>query len=217
MHPLDLDRWSRRHHFEFFRRFEQPFFNVCAPVDVGRLAALCRRPGGPSFFLSGLWLSLAAANEVEEMRLRLAGDGVVVHDLVHGGSTVLRDDETFGFAYFDFDPDFARFAAAGERVLAAARAPGPLEARPERHDLIHYSVLPWLAFTSFQHARRRDPGDSVPKIVFGRYRDAGGGRLEMPVSVELHHALADGLHAARFFERFQERLDDPEAAGVRPG
>ncbi len=29
----------------------------------------------------------------------------------------------------------------------------------------------------------------------------------MPVSLSLHHALADGLHAGRFFENFQRELD----------
>ena len=29
----------------------------------------------------------------------------------------------------------------------------------------------------------------------------------MPVSVEVHHALVDGLHVARFYEGFQRRLD----------
>jgi chloramphenicol O-acetyltransferase type A len=48
----------------------------------------------------------------------------------------------------------------------------------------------------------------VPKIVFGRHREAGGRRW-MPVSVEVHHALVDGLHVGRFFERFQALLDDP--------
>jgi chloramphenicol O-acetyltransferase len=34
----------------------------------------------------------------------------------------------------------------------------------------------------------------------------------MPVSVEAHHALMDGLHAGRFFERLQRHCSDPRAA-----
>jgi chloramphenicol O-acetyltransferase len=29
----------------------------------------------------------------------------------------------------------------------------------------------------------------------------------MPVSVEVHHALMDGLHVSRFFDRFQTGLN----------
>lgn len=208
---LDLATWPRRAHYEFFRAYELPFWNVTVDLDVTDLVARSAQPGGPSFFLSTLHGALVAANAVEELRLRLrsepAGERVVVHERVHGGSTVLRPDETFAFAYFDFDPDFERFAAGASDVLGAVRATrGALEPRPERDDLIHFSVLPWISFSSFQHARRLARGDSVPKIVFGRHRELAGRRL-MPVSVEVHHALVDGLHVGRFLERFQRQLD----------
>ncbi|MCH7676764.1 hypothetical protein IH879_17735 [candidate division KSB1 bacterium] len=31
---LDLESWNRKELFYFFREYEQPFFNICAPVDV---------------------------------------------------------------------------------------------------------------------------------------------------------------------------------------
>lgn len=206
---LDLASWPRRPHYEFFRGFEQPFWNVCFEADVTRLVELCRGPGAPSFFLASLHLSLTAVNAVENLRYRLRAGGVVEHEVVHGGSTVLRPDQTFAFAYFDYQPQFSAFAAAGRRVLDAAReGPPRLEPRPERDDMIHYSVLPWLSFTSFQHARHPRPDDSVPKVVFGRYAKKEG-RQRMPVSIEVHHALVDGFHVGRFAERFQGLLDAP--------
>lgn len=204
---LALDAWSRREHFEFFRRYEQPFYNICADVDVSRLVRRCRAPGEPPFFLASLFLSLQAVNEIEEFHYRIRGDGVLVHDVIHGGSTVLRSDGTFAFAYFDFVADFDRFAREGAEILREAeRTGGLLDPRDERDDLVHYSVIPWIAFTSFSHARRPHPEDSTPKIVFGRYHEVGGAE-RMPVSVEVHHALMDGLHVARFYERFQHHLD----------
>ncbi len=207
---LDLESWPRRQHFEFFRRYDQPFFNLCAEVDVTHLTERCAVPGGPSFFLASLFLSLRAANEVEPFRYRLRGERVIVYEVVHGGSTVLLPDETFAFAYFDYLPDFQRFAGPASRVLDEIRAdPGRLQPSDDRDDLLHYSVIPWVSFTSFAHARRKRETDSVPKVVFGKRRAAGGRHL-MPVSVEVHHALMDGLHVGRFFERFQALLDAAE-------
>jgi chloramphenicol O-acetyltransferase type A len=34
----------------------------------------------------------------------------------------------------------------------------------------------------------------------------------MPVSVEVHHALMDGLHVGRYFGRLESYLSDPRAA-----
>lgn len=214
MHVLDLDRWERREHFRFFRGYDNPFFNLCANVDVATLSERCNDPDGLSFFAASLYLSLRSANEIEPFRYRIQGDQVIVHDTLHGGCTILREDETFGFGYFDFDADFSCFAAGVEREVERVQGErGPLEDRPERDDLVHYSVIPWVAFTSFSHARRWGTSDSVPKIVFGR-RHEEGGHERMPVSVEVHHALVDGLHVGRFFDRFQRYLNDLRSGGL---
>jgi chloramphenicol O-acetyltransferase type A len=203
---LDLASWPRREHFRLFRAYDQPFFNLCAEVDVAPLVRRSREAGGPSFFVAGLHASLAAANEVEEFRYRVRDDDVVVYDVIHGGSTVMRPDGTFGFAYFDFTPDFETFAATAGRALDGARADAVLDPRDDRDDLVHYSVIPWVSFTSFAHARRWNREDSTPKIVFGRYHGAAGAE-RMPVSVEVHHALMDGIHVGRFLDRFQAGID----------
>ena len=208
---LDIESWNRREHFHMFKAYERPFFNLCAPVDVTRLRELCRAPDGPSFFLASFWLSLKAANEVEAFRYRLRGDRIFVYEAIGGGTTVMREDETFGFAYFPYLPTFGEFAAEAGPELELRQKPAPLEPQPENDAVIHYSVIPWVSFTSFAHARRFDTTDSVPKIVFGRYY-ADGDRWRMPVSVEIHHALADGLHVGRFFEGFQALLDAPPLA-----
>ncbi len=213
-HTLDLTTWKRRQHFEFFEDFDRPFWNVCVPVDVTGLYQHCRA-AGISFFAATLHRSLIAANEVEEFRYRLRRGtdgraGVVVHDVVHGGSTVLRDDETFGFGYFEFDRDFDCFAQGVAAGLERARQDSSLEPSSGSDDLIHYSVLRWLAFTSFQHARQRSDDDSIPKVVFGKVHRVqqpnGTAGWSMPVSVEVHHALVDGLHVGRFFESFEALL-----------
>ena len=208
---LDLEGWKRRQHFEFFRHYEKPWFNICADVDVTALVARCAEPDGPSFSLASFWLSLVAANEVEELRYRMRGEQVVVHEVIHGGTTVLMPDETFAFAYFEYQPTFPPFAEQGAAELERVKSgSGGLDPKTDRDDMIHYSVIPWISFTSFSHARIRTRDQSVPKIVFGKHRRDGDRRL-MPVSVEVHHALVDGLHVGRFYQRFEELAGGAEA------
>ncbi len=204
---LDLSQWNRRAHFELFRSYDLPFFNVTAEVDVTELRRRCSLADGPSFFASSLFLAMGAVNEIEELRYRIRGDKVVVIDRLDAGSTVLLDDETFTFAYFDYLPDYPRFAAGVSRTLEEVRSGSrKLEPADHRDDLIHFSVLPWISFTSVSHARRLNSNDSVPKVMFGKHFESAD-RRRMPVSIEAHHGLVDGLHIGRFFERFQELLD----------
>ncbi|MEM1203111.1 MAG: chloramphenicol acetyltransferase [Acidobacteriota bacterium] len=205
---LDVDTWARREHFQFFRGFDQPFWNVTVSVDVTEVYEYCREVG-LSFSLVYLYQSIRAANETEPFRYRLRGDRVFVHDRVHPGTTVMRDDETFGFGYFEYGVGFRRFHAEGRAELDRVRGGVELHPGGDRDDMVYYSVLPWLAFTSFSHARTRNPDDSIPRLVFGKHQVIGG-RRTMPVSVEVHHALMDGLHVGRFVDRFQALLDDPE-------
>src|SRR5829696_2574101 len=48
------------------------------------------------------------------------------------------------------------------------------------------------------------------KIAFGKYREDGG-RIMMPVSVEVHHALMDGLHVGRYLERLESYFSSPRS------
>lgn len=206
---LDLDTWSRRSTFEFFRPYALPFFNVCTDVDVTPLVDWCGDTS-TSFFAASWFVCLQAANAVEPLRYRLRGDRVWVHDRLHIGTTVLRPDESFGFCYFEHADDLATFADGVEAELAAFCAGASiLGDRADRDDVVHGSVLPWVSFTSVSHARRLPAADSVPKITFGRYTRRDGA-IRMPVSIELHHALADGLHAARFLEQLEARCADPD-------
>ncbi len=208
---LDLERWPRRATFEFFRGYDKPYFNICAPLEVGPLVDFVRATPDTSFFLAYLYLSLRTANELEPFRYRLSEGRVLVHDRIHAGTTLLLDEDRFDFAYLDYDEDFSRFQAAAREAMAEARATGGrMEARDDRSDLIHYSALPWISFTSFSHARNWGKEDSVPKIVFGKVSEQNGRRL-MPVSVEVHHALMDGLHVGRYLERLQRYFADPAA------
>lgn len=206
--PFDTAAWPRRAAFEFFRDFEHPWFQLCAPVEVGPLLAWSRAERSRSFFLGLLRLALQAVNEREPFRLRLREGGVVVHGEVGAGATVARDDGTFAYAWFPWRPDPAEFLAQGARIVAAAKAASGLE--PMEHDAcVHCTSLPWLAFTSVQHPRRHDRLDSVPKIAFGRRVEREGGAA-LPVALDVHHALLDGREACEWFARLEALAAEPE-------
>ncbi len=209
--PIDLETWPRRAAYEFFRGFDDPFFNLCSRVEVGRTRAWCRERGA-SFFLASLHAGLRAVHRVEALRLRTRGEEVVLCDRVNGGSTVLNADESFSFVYFTYRPDLAEFVEEAQAVLDAHHRAGPTFSPGETDEIIHFSVIPWVHFTSVSHARNHRTGESVPKIIFGRFQEEGE-RCLLPVSIEVHHALVDGLHVGQFFAALQGAFDTPEGAG----
>lgn len=208
---IPLDSWPRRAALEHFRRMAQPAFSVTVPVDVTGLRGRAARHGATPW-LAYHHAALEAANSVDAMHQTLTAGGTGVREfaVIHASTTVLRDDGSFGFLTLPRDPSLADFAArARPNIERVRRASGDLFAADDPGDvreetLVHMTALPWLAFTAFTHAR--GVGDDRPKVAFGRFTEAGG-RLVMPVAVDVHHALCDGVHVGRFFEQLQARLD----------
>jgi chloramphenicol O-acetyltransferase type A len=209
---LDTSTWSRRDAFEFFRGFDKPYFNVCVRLDVARLKAVLAARGGGGLSLACYFIALRLANLHQPFRLRLDHGRVRVHEVVHGSTTVLREDgESFFFAELAYEADFAAFVAqAGAAIDAARTMRAPFEPKPDDVARVYFTSLPWLHFTSFSHARNWKGEDSTPRFAFGRAQ-AEAGAMWLPMSVEVHHALMDGVHVGRYVQDFEAALREPEA------
>lgn len=206
---LDLSTWARRDAFQFYRDFDKPYFNVCVQLDITKLLAILRRRDHPNVSLTYHYFALRTANELEPFRYRLKEGQVIVHDIIHAGTTVLLENGSFALAYFDYDPDFEKFIAGARQSVDQARRDGIFLPRREHDARIHFTTLPWVAFTSFSHARNWGREDSVPKIAFGKFTTENE-RTRLPFSVEVHHALVDGSDVGRYLMRLEEALAKPE-------
>lgn len=210
MHEIDLATWSRSHQFEFFRDYDIPFFNVCANVPIGKLTQFCKA-NNVSFFLSCLYVATKAVNAIPEMKTRIRGEKVIQHDIIHPSCTVLDADAQFRFCQFTWHDDYQQFLVQAEQDKSACLA-NTLHSDlgdEDRDDVTHMSVLPWVSFTSFANAKKLTKGDSIPKIVLGKYQGQVG-QETLPVSVEVHHSLVDGLHVGRYFQQLEALCHAPE-------
>jgi len=205
---VDLDNWNRKTTFQFFKDFEDPFFNITAHLDATGLYEFCK-DRKLSFSLANLFYSLLTANGIREFRIRLSEGKLIEFDKIHATQTILNDDETFSFAYFELKDTVIEFDEAGRQAVEKYKALRSFDVESDRIDLIYHSVIPWISFTSFKHAGRFDNQQTVPRMVFGKLYDDRG-RKKIPLSVEVHHAIVDGFHVGRFFNELQERFDDPE-------
>lgn len=207
---LDIEKWPRKATYELFRDYEDPFFNITANLSVEPLYRFCKKHG-LSYSHAALFYSLETANEIPEFRTRLMDGKLIEFDRIHATQTILNDDKTFSFCYFEYLPDVFEFNEAGKLAVEKYKRLKTFDVESDRIDLIYYSVIPWVSFTSFKHASRLNKSQTVPRIVFGKMFESGDGR-QMPVSVELNHAVADGYHVGEFFRRFQKKLLHCDAA-----
>ena len=202
---LDIDRWERKAHFDFFRQFEEPFFGLTVHLEMSTAMRFVKRQGY-SLFLYYLHCSLKAANQIKEFRYRIEGDQVIVYDKINASPTINRPDGTFGFAYMEYFEAFEPFSAAATEEIERVQKSSGLVPALSSENVIHFSSIPWIDFSSLSHARSFRHKDSIPKISFGKITGKDPDQ-KMPVSIHAHHGLMDGYHVSKFIELFQDYLN----------
>jgi len=202
---IDLKIWKRRDHYNFFHKFDQPFVGISTEINCTSAYHYCKTYQ-VSFFMFYLYKAHLAANYIKEFRYRIEEEELFEYKEVSGSVTILRSDETFGFAYFDNQPNFSQFMQASRIAIESEKHASGLAPKLEVKGVIHYSVLPLIKFNGLQHAQMLSAKDCTPKIVFGKL-DFRNGQVFLPLSVHVHHAVCDGLHIGKYIEHFQSQME----------
>ncbi|UUW09987.1 chloramphenicol acetyltransferase [Flavobacterium plurextorum] len=204
---LDLENWNRKEHFAHFKQMEEPFFGVTVEIDCTK-AYQTAKELNVSFFIYYLHKTLVAVNSVENFKYRIADDKIYINDHIDASATIGREDGTFGFSLIEFNPDFNLFKEnALAEIERIQNTTGLFTRSFDDDNLIHFSAIPWINFTSISHARSYTFPDSCPKISFGKMITSETGKRTISMSVHVHHALMDGLHVGQFIDRFEEEIN----------
>jgi chloramphenicol O-acetyltransferase type A len=207
MKEFDVENWYRKSQYQFFKTYEDPFFNITANIEVNNLYKFCKN-NNLSFSLACIYVALKSMNDIEEFRLRIKNNKVVVYDEIHIGSTILNEDRTFSFCYYQNNSSLFEFDKASKQVINKHKKGIVFEPKEETLDLVHCSTLPWISFTGFKHARRGDEAKKgIPKIIFGKLFQENQ-TYKIPFSVEVSHALMDGYHVALLFSKMQQFINE---------
>lgn len=204
---LDIQNWPRKEHFLFFKQFGEPFFGLTVEIDCTKAYETSKQLG-TSFFVYYLHKTIVAVNTIECFRYRILDDAVYIYDTIDVSATIMRADNTFGFSLMEYSPDFDVFAANAFQEIERIQNTSGLFTREFPNDnLIHFSAIPWINFSSLSHARNYTFPDSCPKISFGKMTIGKDGKRTMPMSIHAHHALMDGFHVGQFVDYFQELMN----------
>ena len=204
---LDIENWNRKEHFLFFKQMEEPFFGITTTVDCTKGYQTAKQLG-TSFFVYYLHKTIVAVNTIEPFRYRIIDEAVYIYDTIDVSATIMRTDNTFGFSLIQYSPDFDVFATNALKEIERIQTTKGLFTREFPLDnLIHFSAVPWVNFTSLSHARSYTFPDSCPKISFGKMMIDAAGKRTMPMSVHVHHGLMDGFQVGQFVDYFQDLMN----------
>jgi chloramphenicol O-acetyltransferase type A len=202
---IDLATWNRKEHFEFFSTFEEPFFGITTPIDMTIAYEKAKAMQIP-FFVYYLHKTIVAVNQVENFRYRIEENEVVLYNEIDASATIMRENKTFGFSFMKFHSNIDEFTKIAETEIERIQVTPGLFTREFPTNIIHFSAIPWINFTSLTHSRSYTLTDSCPKVSWGKLIDENG-KKTMSVAVMAHHGLVDGYHMGLFVEALQTELN----------
>lgn len=185
---------------------DYPVFNLCSNVDITGCYYFAKKHK-ISIFKSILYVVVKAANDIKEFRMRIRGRSVVEHKIVHPSFTVMGGDDVFSFCTVDYTADFQKFCEHAEKGILRVKKKIHLSDKSDRDDFLFVTTIPWISFTSFVHPINMHPVDSIPRIAWGKFFEENG-RIKLPLSVQVHHAVVDGVHVGKYFSKIQQYFDN---------
>lgn len=200
---IDPENWDRRDHYYHFSNIYRPALsNMTVEMDVTRAYSQAKEQGIP-FFAYYLYLSLCTVNSIKNLRYRQEEDKVVLYEELGAAFTVLRDDNSFGFARADASESLRTFVHHVKNAIDTCKREKGLPRGIAPSDVIHYTVLKDLHFSALSFSA--SPQEDVPKMAFGKALMKNG-ILVMPHAIQTPHMFVDGYHCSLYFNRFQELL-----------
>ena len=206
---IDRESYYRKGVFRHFSEDCMCSTSMTARIDVTALAARSRE-SGTKFALNFLYILSKVLNSREDYRMGWLWQTkeLICSDVIHPTQYVFHEDtETCTPVYTVYDEDYARFYAGALRDLEEARETREYRLDAENHpNWFDASCIPWLSYDSLNIELPDGYLYFAPIVNWGRYREENG-RLMMPVSVRLKHAIEDGFLLARVFRLLQQEAD----------
>ena len=206
MEYIDLEKWPRRKHFEYFDRADYPYIDMTEQMDITLFPEYVK-DHGYKFFPSLLYVFLKGVNENEEFKYRVLEDRVVKYDSLGASITVPIEGDLFAFCRVEYKknlPDFLKEVAVKQ---AEAKKQTELVGN-DWLDVIWVSCAPWGSFTSVSAPIVDRRMRSIPSFCVGKYYQQDG-KTFLPVALKVNHALIDGLHIGKLFSYFENSFKDP--------
>lgn len=196
---IDEKTWKRAIHCTVFRNSIEPMFCITFEADITEFLKRVRAKGY-SFTLSMVYAVCKCANEIEEFRYRFVDGKVVLFDRIDTAFTYLnRDTELFKVVNVPMTETLDEYVHLAKR---AAEEQQDYFTGPLGNDVFQCSPMPWITYSHISHTNSGKKENATPLFDWGKYYEKNG-RFYMPISVQVHHSFADGIHVGKFAEKLQ--------------
>ena len=205
---VDQESYYRKGVFRHFSEDCKCSVSMTARVDVTGLAAWSKKTG-TKFYLNFLYVLSKALNSREDYRLawRWETGELICYDRIHPTQYVFHEDtETCTPVYTAYSEDYNTFYRNALADVEKAKQTREYGLDAANHpNWFDASYISWLSYDAMNIELPDGYLYLLPIVNWGKYREDNG-RLMMPVSVRLNHAIADGYLVANVFRLLEKEM-----------
>ena len=205
---IDKDSYYRKGVFRHFSEDCKCSLSMTARVDVAELVA-CSKRTNTKFYLNFLYLLSKVLNSRDDYKMGYLWQTqeLICYDVIHPTQYVFHaDTETCTPVYTYYNADYSVFYRGALDDLERAKQTREYGLDMANHpNWFDASYIPWTSYDSLNIELPDGHLYFAPIINWGKYREENG-RLAMPVSVRLNHAVADGYLAANVFRLLEREI-----------
>lgn len=206
---IDKEAYYRKGVFRHFSEDCKCSTSMTGRLDVTALAAYSKQTG-TKFYINFLYLLSKVLNSREDYRMGYLWqtDELICYDVIHPAQYIFHDDtETCTLVYSEYHEDYAVFYENAARDMERAKQTREYGLDAQNHpNWFDASYIPWLSYDSLNIELPDGYLFFAPIINWGKYREENG-RLVMPLTVRLNHAIADGYLIAKVFRLLEEEME----------
>ena len=205
---IDMEKWKRKEWFEHYLNEVRCTYSMTVNIDITNLQVIRKTQNVKLYPILIFFLS-EVVNKFEEFRMDFDDYGKLGYwDIVHPSYTIFnQESETFSSIWTEYEVNFLKFYNLYQRDVKQYMQVGgfaPKNNTPPNHFSI--SSIPWTSFTGFNLNIYGNGTYLRPIFTFGKYFEQEG-KVLLPLSVQVHHAVCDGFHVSRLIEEFQDLVN----------
>ncbi len=203
---INVAAWSRKEHFDFFKDISCSY-SMTLNLDLTSLLVEIKKQG-IKLYPTMIYLISTIVNRHEEFRTAIDREGRLgVFDFLHPSYTIFqKDTETFTTLWTEYSESFSGFYENYQLDIKRYGDVKKLLGKPDSPaNVFSISSIPWVSFTGFNLNMPKVTDYLLPIFSTGKYFEQND-KIWLPIAIQVHHAVCDGFHVARFVEELQQAM-----------
>ena len=205
---IDKETYYRKGVYRHFTEDCKCSTSMTARIDVTELVKYSKETG-TKFYINFLYLLTKVINSRDDYRMQYLWqtDELICYDVVNPIQYVFHEDtETCTPVYTTYYENYEEFYKNALSDVESAKNTREYLLDSANHpNWFDASYVSWLSYDSLNVELPDGYIYLLPIINWGKYREENG-RLMMPLTVRLNHAVADGYLVANVFRLLEKEI-----------